>query len=67
MAADSILDDVKQRLVSLNNTRWNSTYDSAVVLNNLLEKIRRAVHRVMTEPKLQDFTDSDIDFLVEYT
>uniref|UniRef100_A0A672F8K3 HAT C-terminal dimerisation domain-containing protein n=1 Tax=Salarias fasciatus TaxID=181472 RepID=A0A672F8K3_SALFA len=64
--ADYILDELKRRLVVPNNTRWNSTYDSAVVLNDLLQQKRGAVHRVMTQLKLQSFPDSEIDFLKEY-
>ncbi|XP_042229523.1 uncharacterized protein LOC121871369 [Homarus americanus] len=66
VAADSILDALKRRLVVPNITRWKSTYDSVVVLNNLLEKKRGAIHRVMTQLKLQTFTDSEVDFLTEY-
>ncbi|CAI9738958.1 XP_042229523.1uncharacterized protein LOC121871369 [Octopus vulgaris] len=64
--ADSILDALKRRLVVPNSTRWNSTYDSVVEVNNLLEKNRGAVHRVMRQQKLQTFTDSDVGFLTEY-
>ncbi|CAI9714701.1 Hypothetical predicted protein [Octopus vulgaris] len=49
-----------------NSTRWKSTYDSVVVLNNLLERKSRAVHRVMSQQKLPSFTDSDVGFLIEY-
>ncbi|KAM4724785.1 uncharacterized protein FYW61_013082 [Anableps anableps] len=66
VAADGIFDVLKRRLVVPNNTRWNSTYDSVVVLNSLLEKNRDAVQRVMTQQKLQTFTDSDVGFLSEY-
>ncbi|XP_036354513.1 uncharacterized protein LOC118760985 [Octopus sinensis] len=66
VAADSILDVLKRRLVVSNGTRWNSTYDSVIVLNNLLERNRAAVHRVMTQLKLQAFTNSDVKFLTEY-
>ncbi|CAI9715516.1 Hypothetical predicted protein [Octopus vulgaris] len=58
--ADSILDALKRKLVVPNSTRWNSTYDSVIALNKLLEKNRGAVHRVVTQPKLQTFTDSDV-------
>ncbi|MEQ2253334.1 hypothetical protein ILYODFUR_031014 [Ilyodon furcidens] len=64
-AADNIVDALKMRLVGPNSTRWNSTYDSVVVFNNLLNNNRGAVHRVMTELKLQTFTESDVDFLTE--
>ncbi|XP_034018620.1 uncharacterized protein LOC117503486 [Thalassophryne amazonica] len=66
VSADSILDGLNRRLVVPNDTRWNSTYDSVVVLNNLLQNKRGAVHRVMTQLKLQNFTDSEVCFLKEY-
>ncbi|CAI9730779.1 XP_042229523.1uncharacterized protein LOC121871369 [Octopus vulgaris] len=65
VAADSILDALKRRLVVPNSTRWNSAYDTVVVLNNLLEKNRQTIHRVMTQLKLQTLTDSDVGFLTE--
>ncbi|KAA0199725.1 hypothetical protein HAZT_HAZT005453 [Hyalella azteca] len=46
--------------------RWNSTYDSSVVLNDLLHNKRGAVYRVMTQLKLQSFTDCKVGFLKEY-
>jgi hypothetical protein len=64
--ADSIQDELKRRLVVPNNTRWNSTYESIVVLNDLLHNKREAVHQVMTQLKLQSFTDSEVSFLKEY-
>ncbi|CAI9734396.1 XP_042229523.1uncharacterized protein LOC121871369 [Octopus vulgaris] len=63
VTTDSILDALKRRLVVL---RWNSTYDSVVVLNNLLEKNRENTHWVLRQLKLQTFTDSDVGFLTEY-
>jgi len=66
VAADTIVDEFKRRLVVPNSTRWNSTYDSVVVLNKLLETDRGGVHRVMTHLKLQSFTDADVGFLKEY-
>jgi hypothetical protein len=66
VAADVIVDELKRRLVVPNSTRWNSTYDSVVVLNKLLDTDRGAVHRVMTQLKVQTFTDADIGFLKEY-
>ncbi|CAI9734730.1 XP_042229523.1uncharacterized protein LOC121871369 [Octopus vulgaris] len=67
VAADSILETLKRRLVIPNINRWNSTHDSVVVFNNLLEKNRGAVHRVnYPQVKLQTFTDSDVGFLTEY-
>jgi len=67
VAADTIVDELKRRLVVPNSTRWNSTYDSVVVLNKLLDTDRGAVHRVMTQLKLQAFTNSDVLFLKEYS
>lgn len=66
VAADSILVELERRLMVPNSTRWNSTYESVVVLNNLLVKKRRAVHRVMMQLKLEPFTDPDVSFLTEY-
>uniref|UniRef100_M3ZI76 BED-type domain-containing protein n=1 Tax=Xiphophorus maculatus TaxID=8083 RepID=M3ZI76_XIPMA len=66
VAAACIFDALKRRLAVPTGTRWNSTYDSVVVLNSLLEKNRDAVNRVMTQLKLQTFTDSDVGFLSEY-
>ena len=66
VSADSILDELKRRLVVPNSTRWNSTYDSVVVINDLLQKKRGAFHRVMAQLKLQTFTDFEVDFLKEY-
>ncbi|XP_043994868.1 uncharacterized protein LOC122843844 isoform X1 [Gambusia affinis] len=66
VAAACIFDALKRRLAVPTGTRWNSTYDSVVVLNSLLEKNRDAVSRVMTQLKLQNFTDSDVGFLSEY-
>ncbi|MEQ2291552.1 hypothetical protein AMECASPLE_014429 [Ameca splendens] len=40
-------------------------YDSVVVLDNLLDKNRGSVHMVMTQLKLQTFTDLDVGFLTE--
>uniref|UniRef100_A0A3B5MQN8 BED-type domain-containing protein n=1 Tax=Xiphophorus couchianus TaxID=32473 RepID=A0A3B5MQN8_9TELE len=66
VAAACIFDALKRRLAVPTGTRWNSTYDSVVVLNSLLERNRDAVNRVMTQLKLQTFTDSDVGFLSEY-
>jgi hypothetical protein len=67
VAADTIVDELKRRLVVPNSTRWNSMYDSVVVLNKLLDTDRGAIHRVMTQLKLQNFTDADVGFLKEYS
>ena len=52
VAANTIVDELKRRLVVPNSTRWNSMYDSVVGLNKLLDTDRGAVHRVMTQLKL---------------
>jgi len=52
VAADTIVDELKRRLVVPNSTRWNSMYDSVVGLNKLLDTDRGAVRRVMTQLKL---------------
>ncbi|XP_007566495.1 uncharacterized protein LOC103147880 isoform X1 [Poecilia formosa] len=66
VAAACIFEAFKRRLAVPDGTRWNSTYNSVVVLNGLLEKSRDAVNRVMTQLKLQTFTSSDVGFLSEY-
>ena len=66
VAADSIYAEVGRRLVVPNTTRWNSTYDSVVVLNTILETKRPALHRVMTQLKVNSFNDQDANFLKEY-
>jgi hypothetical protein len=43
VSSDIIMDELKRKLVVPNATRWNSTYDSVVVLNNLLEKNRKVI------------------------
>jgi hypothetical protein len=52
VAADTIVDELKRRLVVPSSTRWNSMYDSVVGLNKLLDTDRGAVRRVMTQLKL---------------
>ena len=66
VAADSIHAEVGRRLVVPNTTRWNSTYDSVVVLNTILDIKRPALHRVMTQLKVNSFNDQDADLLKEY-
>ena len=66
VATDSIHAEVGRRLVVPNTTRWNSTYDSVVVLNTILEIKRPALHRVMTQLKVNSFNDQDADLLKEY-
>lgn len=66
VVADSIQQELGRRLVLPTTTRWNSTYDAVVVLNNVLETKKASVHRLMTQLKLKPFTDSEVDFLKEY-
>jgi len=67
VAADKIYEEIQRRLLSPNATRWNSTYDSVVVLNSILEDKRPALHRVMTQLKIKSFNDQDVGILKEYT
>ena len=66
VAADLILNEMKRRLVVPSSTRWNSTYDSIVILNELLQKNRGCVHKVMSLLKLHLFSESEIKLLKEY-
>ncbi|XP_014778309.1 uncharacterized protein LOC106874908 isoform X2 [Octopus bimaculoides] len=66
MAADSIYAEVGRMLVVPNMTRWNSTYDSVVDLNTILETKRPVLHRVMTQLKVNNFDNQDVDFMNEY-
>ena len=66
VAADLILNEMKRRLVVPSSTRWNSTYDSIVILNELLQKNRGCVHKVMSLLKLHLFSKSEIKLLKEY-
>ncbi len=43
VSSDIIIDELKRKLVVLNATRRNSTYDSVVILNNLLENNRKVI------------------------
>ena len=66
ISADLIEEEFKRRLVVPSATRWNSLYDSLVVLKDILERDRGVFHRVMHTLKLQTFNDSEINFLQEY-
>lgn len=66
VAADKIYEEIQRRLLVPNTTRWNSTYDSVLVLNTILENKRPALHRVMTQLKIKSFNDQDVNILKEY-
>ena len=41
----SLLTTLKKRLAVPTNTRWNSLYDSLLVLNKVLEELKDQMHR----------------------
>ena len=66
LAADTIQEELGCRLKTPNDTRWNSEYDAFVRLQEIGQKKKAALHRVMMKLKIAAFTDADFNFLQEY-
>ena len=66
--ADNLQTTLKKRLAVPTNTRWNSLYDSFLVLNKVLEEQKDQLHKCMNQQRnLTVFVQSDIDVMAEYT
>ncbi|XP_036356246.1 uncharacterized protein LOC118762081 [Octopus sinensis] len=65
VAANSIYAGVGRRLAVPNMTRWNSTYDSVVVINTILETKRLVLHTVIIQLKFNSFNNQDVDLMKE--
>lgn len=67
MFADSLYKAINRQLIVPTDTRWNSLYDSLVVLNKVLEENKDQLHRCMNQQwNLKAFVQKDIDFMSEY-
>lgn len=65
--ADSLHKAINKRLTVPTKTRWNSFYDSLVVLNKVLEEKKDQLQMCMNQQKnLTMFVQKDIDFMSEY-
>lgn len=68
MFADRLYKAINRRLTVPTKTRWNSLYDSLVVLNKVLEEKKDQLHRCMNQQRnLTVFVQNDIDFMSEYS
>lgn len=65
--ADSLYKAINRRLTVPTKTRWNSLYDSLVVLNKVLEERKDQLQICMNQQRnLTMFVQKDIDFMSEY-
>lgn len=64
---DSLYKAINRRLTVPTTTRWNSLYDSLVVLNKVLADKKEQLLRCMSQQRnLTVFVQKDIDFMLEY-
>lgn len=67
MFADSPNKAINRWLTVPTKTRWNSLYDSLVVLNKVLADRKEQLLRCMSQQRnLTLFVQKDIDFMLEY-
>ncbi|KAF2365032.1 Zinc finger BED-type [Trinorchestia longiramus] len=65
--AETLFKAINRRLTVPSKTRWNSLYDSLVVLNKVLEEKKDQLHWCMNQQKnMPVFVQEDIDFMSEY-
>ncbi|KAF2353120.1 Ribonuclease H-like domain [Trinorchestia longiramus] len=65
--ADTLYKAINRRLTVPTKTRWNSLYDSLVVLNQVLEEKKDLLYRCMNHQEdVTVFLQQDIDFMSEY-
>lgn len=67
MFADSLYRAINRRLTVPTQKKWNSLYESLVVLNKVLKEKKEELTRCMIQQRnLPVFVQTDIDIMSEY-